>query len=207
MEQKRVGLYMRVSTKEQTISNQALDLRKYAEARGWKIVVECADEGISGKQEERPALKTLMGMVRKRQIDIVLIHRLDRLFRSLKGLIRTTTEMAELNVALVSFSESIDLSSAQGRLTSSILGALGEFEACLIQERIMSGLRRARAEGKRLGRPAKPIDVEKARLLRSEGKTHSEIGKLLGVSREGIRKALQTTATQKGGHPPTETIA
>ena len=199
METKQVGIYARVSTKGkgQTVDTQLLDLRRYCEARGWHIVVECKDQGISGTKESRPALKQIMDLARKRKIDVLLVHRFDRLFRSLKHLINTLEELNELGVHFVSFSESLDTSTAQGKLVFSMVSAISEFERSLIVERIHSGLRRARAQGKRLGRPGKPFDVGECQRLRGQGFTYAAIGKTFGVSRESVRMALAKNPYQK----------
>src|ERR1700733_1687799 len=95
MDAKQVGIYARVSTKGkgQTVDTQLLDLRSYCKAREWRIVAECTDKGISGTKESRPALKQIMDLARKRKIDVLLVHRFDRLFRSLKHLINTLEEL------------------------------------------------------------------------------------------------------------------
>jgi DNA invertase Pin-like site-specific DNA recombinase len=206
MDAKRVGLYARISTKGkgQTVDTQLLDLRRYSESRGWRIITECIDEGISGSKESRPALKQIMDLARKRKIDVLFVHRFDRLFRSLKHLINTLEELNELGVHFVSFSESLDTSTAQGKLVFSMVSAISEFERSLIIERVNAGLRRARAQGKRLGRPPKPFNVQEARTLRTKGQTFVAIGRLFGISRESVRMALQKTPAENQGLAPTK---
>lgn len=190
MEQNRVGIYCRVSTKEQTTQNQLLDLRRYCEARGWRVVEECVDNGVSGSKGERPALSQVLELARKRKIDILVIWRLDRLFRSLKHLILTTEELAALGVSLVSYSESIDLTTPQGELILGVLGALAQFERSLIVERVRSGLRRAVAQGKVLGRPKVTVDPATVRGLHSEGRTLCEIASVLGVGKSTVHRLI-----------------
>jgi DNA invertase Pin-like site-specific DNA recombinase len=140
-----------------------------------------------------------MDLARKRKIDVLLVHRFDRLFRSLKHLIISLEELNELGVHFVSFSESLDTSTAQGKLVFSMVSAISEFERSLIIERIHSGLRRARSQNKTLGRPTKPFDVEQARTLRAQGQTYADVGRALGVSRESIRKALAIKPPENPG--------
>src|SRR4051812_42068965 len=113
MAMKRVGIYARVSTKDQTTENQLLDLRKYCEARGWQITAECVDHGISGAKDDRPALKEVMGLARKRKIDTLLVWRFDRFARSLSHLVNTLEELKGLGIDFVSYQESIDTATPQ----------------------------------------------------------------------------------------------
>jgi len=138
-----------------------LELRAYAQARGWTIIGEYIDE-CSGAKASRPAVDRLVADARRRRIDVICAWSLDRIERSLKALILLVDELAHLNVALVTLKESLDLGSASGRLMLHMLSALAEFERARIAERVRAGLQRARAQGKRLGRPRKApatIDV------------------------------------------------
>jgi DNA invertase Pin-like site-specific DNA recombinase len=153
----RAALYLRTSTTEQNPQNQAIELRRYVEARGW-TAVEFVDQ-ISGAKESRPALDRLCAAVRRRQIDTIVIWDLSRLGRSLGHLIRLIEDFQAVGVTLVSLRDGLDLSTASGRLQMHVLGALATFERERIRERVICGLARARAEGKRLGRPPKPGSV------------------------------------------------
>lgn len=145
------ALYSRVSTGLQHCENQRAELQRYAEARGFSVV-EYSDT-ISGSTSSRPGLDALMGAARRRKFKIVIVWSLDRLGRNLKHLIETLDEFATLGVEFVSLRESIDTSSAAGRLQLTILAALASFERERLRERTIAGLQRARNEGKRLGRP------------------------------------------------------
>ena len=147
------ALYARVSTADQTCENQLLELRAYATARGWTIVREFVDAGVSGTKEKRPALDELMKDARRRRFDVVVCWRLDRLGRSLKHLVTLTEELTALGIAFVSLGEGIDCTTPAGKLQLHILAALAEFERERIRERVLAGLARAKAQGKRLGRP------------------------------------------------------
>jgi DNA invertase Pin-like site-specific DNA recombinase len=149
----RVAIYARVSTLDQHTDNQLEELRRYAHARGWSIHHEYVDQGISGAKESRPALDTMVKDARRRRFDAVLVWRLDRLGRNLRHLILLLDDLHALGVAFVSLAEGIDATTPAGKLQLHILGAIAEFERGRIQERVRAGLARARAQGKRLGRP------------------------------------------------------
>ena len=158
----RAALYARVSTNDQTTDNQLLELRRYVEARGW-TAKEYTDQGVSGAKESRPALDRLLTDARRRRLDALVVWRLDRLGRNLRHLI--LDELTALGVAFVSLGEGIDTSTPAGRLQLHILGAIAEFERARIQERVRAGLVRAKAQGKRLGRPRRRVtDAEIAAL-------------------------------------------
>jgi DNA invertase Pin-like site-specific DNA recombinase len=126
----RVALYTRVSTsgKGQDTEVQARELREYSERRGWTIVEEYADNGISGKTESRPSLDEMMKAARRRKFDVVLCWKLDRIGRSLKHLVNFLAELEAVGVAFVSYSDNLDLSTPQGRLMFQVIGAMAEFE-------------------------------------------------------------------------------
>jgi putative DNA-invertase from lambdoid prophage Rac len=187
----RVALYSRVSTigKGQDTEVQARELRDYAARRGWEIVQEYADT-ISGSKENRPALDQLMLDAKRRKLDAILCWKLDRIGRSLKHLVNILAELEAVGVALVSLSDSLDLSTPQGRLMFQIIAAMAEFERSLIQERVRAGLRNARAKGKRLGRPRVPVDSAKVHALRLAGRSWSQISKTTGLSKGTAQRAL-----------------
>lgn len=183
----RAALYARVSTTDQTCSNQLLELRRYAEARGW-MFAEYVDEGVSGAKESRPALDRLLKDCRRRRLDALVVWRLDRLGRNLRHLILTLDELAVLGVAFVSLNEGIDTSTPAGRLQLHILGAIAEFERARIAERVRLGVARAKAQGRRLGRPERK--VPEAVVAPVRGLSIREAAKRLGVSRATAHRWL-----------------
>jgi len=195
MKSEKVGIYARVSTldKGQDVELQLSDLRTYADARGWKVFKEYIDVGQSGSKEQRPAFNQLMEDARKRKIDIILVWRLDRFGRSLKHLIVSLDEVKTLGVGFVSFKESIDFTTATGRLMLHLLGAFAEFEKELIRERVKAGVAHARAKGKRLGR--RPlIDTKLLRTIRDMRDKRISIRNIsreLGISKSLVHKSLQ----------------
>src|SRR5215813_10468206 len=135
---KRAALYMRVSTKGhgQTTETQAIALREYAAHRGFEIVEEYRDEGISGSKDSRPALDRLMKDARVRHFDVVIVARFDRFARSVSHLLRALEEFNHLGIDFVSLSESIDTSTPMGKMIFTVLGAVAELERNLIKERV-----------------------------------------------------------------------
>lgn len=162
----KVGLYARCSTTEQTVLNQFLEFRRFCEARDWAIHREYVDEGVSGTRDKRPALDQLVVDAKRRRFDVVVIWKLDRLGRSLKHLLFLVEELQALGIALVSLGESIDATTPAGRLQFHVLSAVAQFERDRIRERVMAGLQRARAQGKRLGRPNAIVPTLKVEAIR-----------------------------------------
>ena len=148
----RAALYARVSTFGQEPENQLQELRRYVEARGW-TGQEFVDRGVSGSKDKRPALDALIRDAKRRRFDVLVCWRLDRLGRNLRHLVTLLEELQGLGVAFVSLGEGIDCTTPAGKLQLHILAALAEFERERIRERVLAGLERARAQGKRLGRP------------------------------------------------------
>ncbi len=177
----RVALYTRVSTSGQSVERQLRELRSYACSRGWKIIKEF-HETISGATQKRPQREQIIKMARRRSIDGILVHALDRWGRSVKDLVLTMAEMEALGVAFV-VPGSIDMTTPMGRMMAHFLSAVAEFERELIRERVRSGLANARAKGKRLGRP--PVTkhrLEKGLNLIKQGNTYEDAARKAGVS-------------------------
>src|SRR5881394_1955154 len=180
----RVALYARVSTlNNQDPEMQLAELREYVQRRGWQIVEEFTDQGVSGCKESRPALNRLMTDACRRGFDAVLVWKIDRFGRSLKHLVNALADLAALGVAFVSLRDNLDLSTPSGRLMFQIIGAMAEFERALIQERVRAGIRNARAKGKRLGRPRVIVDASRIADLRTQGRSWAQIKDELGVSK------------------------
>ena len=175
----RAAIYARVSTFDQNPDNQLEELRRFAAARGWDVK-EYVDHGVSGAKERRPALDVMVADAKRRRFDAIVVWRLDRLGRNLKHLITLVDEMTALGIAFVSLAEGIDATTPAGKLQLHILGAIAEFERGRIQERVMAGLARARAQGKRLGRPKGRVPVEK--LLSVAALPNTEAAHTLSVS-------------------------
>jgi DNA invertase Pin-like site-specific DNA recombinase len=185
--EKRVALYLRVSTREQTIENQRRELTEVADRHGWRIVAQFADEGVSGAKgrDKRPGFDKLMKATTRREIDMVAAWSVDRLGRSLQDLVGFLGEVHGSGVDLYLHQQGIDTSTPAGNALFQMMGVFAEFERAMIQERVHAGLARARAEGKILGRPTVGQEKEaaiRACLARGFGliKTAKHIG--VGVS-------------------------
>jgi len=154
---RRLVVYARVSTSDQTCQNQLNELRQYAATRGWTIAQEFIDNGVSGAKESRPDFDALMKDARRRRFDTLLVWSLDRVGRSLKHLVIVLDELQHAGVTLISLRDGLDQSTAAGRFQTAVIAALAEFERSRLRERTIAGLQRARAQGKRLG--GRPIEL------------------------------------------------
>ncbi len=179
---KRVALYARVSTVEQTCDTQLHDLREYCAARGWGHPVEYVDHGISGAKEKRPALDRLLREVKARRVDVVVVAAFDRFGRSVRHLVDALELFRHLGVEFVSLREQIDTGSPLGQAVFTIIAAIAQLERSLIVERVKAGIRRARAEGRRLGRPPLQVDEHHLRRVVARGLSVRVAAKELGVS-------------------------
>ncbi len=180
----KVGLYARVSTHDQTAENQLIELRAYVAARGWSAI-EYIDEGVSGSKDRRPALDQLIADVRRHRVQAVVAWRLDRLGRNLRHLVTLLDEWASRGIVFCTLQEGIDSGTAAGRLVAGVLGSIAQFERDRLRERVMAGLARARAQGKRLGRRR---GGAARRLDECEGLSHAEAAARLGVSVATVKR-------------------
>src|SRR6266403_407739 len=192
----KVAIYVRCSTRDkgQDTEVQARELREYAERRGWTIVEEFSDY-VSGAKEFRPALDEMMKAAKRRKFDAVLCWKLDRVGRSLKHLVNLLAELEAVGVALVSFSDNLDLSTPQGRLMFQIIGAMAEFERSLTVERVKAGIAYARSKGKRLGRPKVSVNAAQINRLRQSGASWAVVCRETGLSAGTARRTYQGFAT------------
>src|SRR5215469_18697480 len=155
MNGKRVGLYLRVSTSEQTIDTQRIGLVTACEARGWRIVEEFQDKGISGAKgrEKRPGFDRLLKAATRRKIDVVAAWSVDRLGRSLQDLVGFLAELTAVGCDLYLEKQAVDTTTPVGRALFQMLGVFAEFERAILQERIHAGIARARRNGTKSGKP------------------------------------------------------
>ena len=203
----RAALYLRVSTVDQHPETQVLDLRQMAAQRGLEVVAEYTDR-ISGTKARRPGLDELMRDARRGRFDIVLVWAADRIARSTRHFLEILDELNHLGVAFASFREPIDTGGPLGRALVVIIGAISELERNLIVERVRSGMRRARLEGRQIGR--QPLALDRAAILkdRQSGQSLSQLAQSYRVSRTTIHRVLaertssQTTPVPKGLEKP-----
>jgi len=193
---KRAALYLRVSTLDQHPETQLYDLRQMAGQRGWQIVEEYTDR-VSGAKARRPGLDRLMSDARRGRFDVVLVWASDRLARSVKHFLEVLDELTRLNVEFISFRENLDTGGPLGRAFIVIISAIAELERNLIIERVRAGMRRARLEGRHIGR--KPLELDAPAILsdRARGQSLAQLAKGYRVSRSTIHRLLQDHDQQK----------
>ncbi len=189
--EKRVGIYVRVSTKDQSVEMQLNDLQRYSKERGFEVFKIYKDNGVSGTKDTRPGLNQLMDDARKRRFDIVLVWRFDRFARSTKHLVNALYEFRNLGIDFISFQENIDTSSPLGEAVFTIISAMSKLERDIIAERVKGGLRKARANGKRLGRPKSEVDTDKIVEHRKQKKSIRQIASEMNLSNNLVFRTLQ----------------
>jgi len=189
--EKRVAIYVRVSTKDQSVGMQLNDLERYSKERGLNIFKVYKDNGVSGTKETRPALGQLMDDARKRKFNDVLVWRFDRFARSTKHLVNALYEFRNLGIDFISYQENIDTSSPLGEAIFTIISAMSKLERDIIAERVKGGLRKARANGKRLGRPKNEVDTGKVIEYRKQNKSIRQIAAELNLSKGAVQRALE----------------
>jgi len=194
---KRVALYLRVSTKKgQTVANQRRDLESVAERSSWQIVAVYEDAGISGAKgrDKRPGFDRMLRDATRRQFDLVAAWSVDRLGRSLQDLVASLSELHALGVDLYLHQQAVDTTTPAGKALFQMMGVFAEFEREIIRERVKAGLARAKAAGKRFGRP--PVDArveERIRNLRGNGMGILKIGRELGVGTSVVQRVVNNS--------------
>jgi putative DNA-invertase from lambdoid prophage Rac len=188
----RAGLYARVSTNDQqTLPMQSRAMREYAARRGWTIALQVREVGSGAPKRE--VREKLIEAARRREIDVVLVWRLDRWGRSVTDLLATLQELEHLGVGFVSLTEALDLTTPAGRAMAGMLAIFAEFEREILRERTQAGLAHARENGKRLGRPATAVvHAAEIRKLHHFGVSKSEIARRLQVGRTSVRRILES---------------
>ena len=187
---KRVALYLRVSSVDQHPETQLYDLRTLAAQRGLTITHEYTDR-ISGAKARRPGLDELLHDARRHRFDVVLVWAFDRMARSVRHFLEVLDELNHLGIEFVSFRENIDTGGALGRAVVIIVGAIAELERNLIIERVRAGMRRAKLEGRHIGRM--PLNVDRTAIVRERerGRSLSEIAKAFNISRATASRILK----------------
>jgi putative DNA-invertase from lambdoid prophage Rac len=186
----RAGLYARVSTlDQQTLPMHSRAMRDYAARRSWTVAMQVKEVGSGATQRQRR--EELMLAARRREIDVVVVWRLDRWGRSVTDLLATLQELEHLGVGFVSLTEALDLTTPAGRAMAALLAVFAEFEREILRERVRAGLARARANGKRLGRPlTASLQTDQVRKLRRSGLSKSAIARQLNIGRTSVRRIL-----------------
>ena len=188
----RAALYARVSTvgHGQDVGLQLDELQMVAKQRGWQAT-DYVDDGVSGAKDSRPALDRMMADARAGRLDLVAVWRFDRFARSTKHLLVSLDELRCLGVDFLSLREQVDTSTPMGRAVFTIIAAISELERETIRERVVAGVRRAQAAGKHCGRPRVEMDLRPALAMLKEGRSLKETSRILGVSRNTLRRRLR----------------
>jgi DNA invertase Pin-like site-specific DNA recombinase len=195
----RIGIYARVSTRDQCCDLQLRDLRAYCAARQLAVVREYVDAGVSGTKDSRPQLNELMDDARKRKLDAVLVWRFDRFARSTRHLLAALEDFRGLGVGFISYQENIDTGTPLGQALFVIIAAIAELERGLICERVNAGIRNARANGKRLGRPRQHVDLDRIRDMRAAGMSLRQVAANLALGYGTVRAALESSERKTPG--------
>ena len=187
----RAALYARVSTHDQqTLGLQADAMAAYIKDRGWALAKQVEDIGSGAK--DRPGRESLLRAARRREVDVVVVWRLDRWGRSVADLMATLRELTELGVGFVSLTEALDLTTPSGRAMAGMLAIFAEFEREILRERVRAGIARARHEGRSHGRPrTASLRADEVLRLKAERLSHSEIARRLGIGRTSVRRILR----------------
>jgi DNA invertase Pin-like site-specific DNA recombinase len=194
---KRVAIYARVSTDGQTSENQTRELRAVAERHGWEVVHEFIDAGISGAKgrDQRPAFDRMLKSAIRRDFDVIMAWSVDRLGRSLQHLVEFLSEVHAKGVDLYMHQQAIDTTTPAGKAMFQMCGVFAEFERAMIQERVKAGLKRAKAQGKVLGRPkVKEVTEVAIKQLRDKGMGKRKIASQLGVGVSTVMRVLGKAA-------------
>jgi len=188
---KKTAIYTRVSTPDQHVETQLYDLRKLAVQRGFEVVREYCDRGISGSKAKRPGLDSMMADARRGEFSVVLVAAFDRIARSTKNFLEIVDQLSSVNIEFVSAREAIDTSGPMGRMFLTMVGSIAELERSLIAERIKAGMRRAKIEGRRLGRA--PLSVDRNALVRDRlaGMSLTDVAKKYRISRASVVRVVR----------------
>src|SRR5580704_611028 len=183
---KRAALYLRVSTIDQHPETQGIELRQFAKQRGYQIVEEYVDHGVSGTKVRRPALDQLLKDANRHKFDAVLVWSSDRLARSTKHFLQVLDDLSELGIQFLSQREAIDTEGPLGRAIIVIISAIAELERSLIVERVRAGMRRAKLEGRRIG--CAPLNIDRAQVVadRLSGMSLTSVAKKYHLSRATV---------------------
>jgi DNA invertase Pin-like site-specific DNA recombinase len=188
--QKRAAIYARISTSDQkSLGNQLDQMKSYIKSRNWLHVKQV--EEIASGAKTRPKRQELLKMARRREIDVIVVWKLDRWGRSVSDVTATLNELQELGVGFVSITEALDFTTAMGRAMAGLLSVFSEFERDLLRERVKWGLENARKKGVRIGRPGYSLSVRNKILkLHKDGVSQAEIERRTGISRRSVGRIL-----------------
>lgn len=205
---KKAAIYARISTSDQNIDSQLYAMRELATQRGFEVVREYEDRGVSGRRARRPGLDALTADARRKTFSVILVVAFDRVARSVKHFLQVMDEFDSLGVVFVSRRENVDTSGPMGRLFLTLIGSIAELESDLIKDRVRAGMRRAALDGVRIGRA--PMNIDRSAIVpdRLNGMTLTTVSKKWGVSRSLVCKLVKRSrAGDEGSLPPQPQVA
>ena len=188
---KRAALYVRVSTPDQHVESQLYDLRELAAQRGFEVVHEYEDRGVCGKKARRPGLDLLMADARRKKFSVVLVAAFDRIARSTRNFLQVIDELDSMGIEFISRRENVDTSGPMGRLFVTIISAIAELERSLVVDRVKSGMRRAKLEGRQIGRARLDVNREQVVQDRRSGMSLTQVAKKHGISRASVCRLMK----------------
>ncbi len=186
----QAAVYLRVSTLDQDPESQGREVRAFLAARGWEIVESYQDVGISGSKARRPGLDRLLKDAWRGRFQAVVVWDLSRMARSTLNALQLLQEFQEMKVRLIAVKQTFDTDTPLGRAFFTLAAMFAELEREILIERVRAGMARARAEGKRIGRPVRWVNIDELQRLRAAGRSIREIARALGVPRSTIAKRL-----------------
>jgi DNA invertase Pin-like site-specific DNA recombinase len=188
---KKAAIYVRVSTPDQHVESQLYDLRELASQRGFEVVHEYEDRGVCGKKARRPGLNALMADARRKKFSVVLVAAFDRIARSTRNFLQVIDELDGMGIEFISRRENVDTSGPMGRLFVTIISAIAELERSLVVDRVKSGMRRAKLEGRQIGRSR--LDVNRAQVVqdRRSGMSLTQVAKRHNISRASVCRLMK----------------
>jgi len=188
---KAAAIYVRVSTPDQHVESQLYDLRELASQRGFEIVHEYEDRGVCGKKARRPGLDLLMADARRKKFSVVLVAAFDRIARSTRNFLQVIDELDSMGIEFISRRENVDTSGPMGRLFVTIISAIAELERSLVVDRVKSGMRRARLEGRQIGRSRLDVNREQVVIDRRSGMSLTQVAKRHNISRASVCRLMK----------------
>jgi DNA invertase Pin-like site-specific DNA recombinase len=188
---KAAAIYVRVSTPDQHVESQLYDLRELAAQRGFEVVHEYEDRGVCGKKARRPGLDALMADARRKRFSVVLVAAFDRIARSTRKFLQVIDELDSMGIEFISRRENVDTSGPMGRLFVTIISAIAELERSLVVDRVKSGMRRAKLEGRQIGRSRLDVNREQIVHDRRSGMSLTKVAKKHGISRASVCRLMK----------------
>jgi DNA invertase Pin-like site-specific DNA recombinase len=188
---KAAAIYVRVSTPDQHVESQLYDLRELAAQRGFEVVHEYEDRGVCGKKARRPGLDALMADARRKRFSVVLVAAFDRIARSTRNFLQVIDELDSMGIEFISRRENVDTSGPMGRLFVTIISAIAELERSLVVDRVKSGMRRAKLEGRQIGRSRLDVNREQIVHDRRSGMSLTKVAKKHGISRASVCRLMK----------------